>query len=172
MLCYFQILIGFYGQAILTLVLSTWFGVLWFFFHNRSEGMRRCLNDLNFGLVTDWVAVGLAMTIAALSQWGTISIFHLFLCASFAMTIPTEDLTQSSFMSWQQDRLRTIYFMVFRMLRIVLLCNFIYRLVRFWGSAPGQCFSLSATSLISDDVNEKILIVARHITFYSTYLLS
>ena len=43
-------------------------------------------------------------------------------------------------MDWQQDRLRAIYFTTFRILRIVILCYYIYRLVWFWGNTPGQCF--------------------------------
>ena len=150
----------------LNLVLLIWSCVVWLFFHHK-EDLRDCLDDLKLELTTDWVAVGLAMTIAALSQWSTISIFHLFLCASFATTIPTEGFTQNDFIGWPQDRLRTIYFTAFRILRIVLLSYFIYRFVRFWGNAPGQCFHLSRdpgipwlrTLHISDDVNEKFVIV-------------
>ena len=125
-----------------------------------AEDLGACVNKLRHDLATDWVAVGLAMTIAALSQWSTISIYHLFLCATFAVTI--QGVTQSD----DIGRLRIIYFMAFRMLRIVLLIYFLYRFVRFWGNAPGQCFHLSMeipipwlrVLQIPDDVNEKFAI--------------
>ena len=66
--------------------------------------------------------------------------FHLFQCAIFTMTIPTEAFTRNRLMDWQQDRLRTIYLTAFRISRIMLSCYSIYRLVRFWGNIPGQCF--------------------------------
>ena len=166
MICYFQILIAFYTQAMLNLILLISSGVVWLLCRKKKD-LRHCLNNLKLDLATDWVAVGLAMTIAALSQWSTISIFHLYLSASFAITIPVEGFTQGDYIRWSRHPLRAIYFTAFRMSRIVLLIYFIYRFVRFWGNAPGQCFHLSTENPIPwlrfmhipDDVNEKFVIM-------------
>ena len=137
--CYFQILIAFYTQAMLNFVLLISSSGVWMVRTHREE-LHESLNKLKSELADDWVAMGLAMTIAALSQWSTISIFHLYLCTTFATTIPAVGFIRSDYTRWSQDPLRTIYFTAFRMSRIVLLSCFIYRFVQFWGNAPGQCF--------------------------------
>ena len=150
----------------LNLILLISCGVVWALYRDEKV-LRDCLNDLKLDLAFDWVAVGLAMTIAALTQWNTISIYHLYLSASFAITIPIEGFTRGDYIRWSKHPLRAIFFTAFRMSLVVLLSYFIHRFGRFWGNAPGQCFHLSMENPIPwlrfmdipDDVNEKFVII-------------
>jgi len=79
--------------------------------------------------------------IAALTQWRTISIFHLFICSNLASTIPifNHKVTRMIDPRSSQSLLQTAYFAYFGMLRLAISAYLIYRF-RFWGNKPGQCF--------------------------------
>jgi hypothetical protein len=94
---------------------------------------------LQLGLAADWVTVGFAMTIAALSQWKTVSMFHLFLCGSLADVIPIIDPTWTGRVDRRSGRLQAIYLVSYRVLRVAILSYVIHRF-RLWSNTPGQCF--------------------------------
>ena len=129
-------------------------------FFPQKTRLRKWLESLQDGLITDWVTMGLAMIIAALSQWRTISTFHLFLCASLAITIPTEDAGWKDLTAWKRNRLQAIFVMCFRMSRIAILSYLIYRFVRLWNNAPGQCFILSDYTGYPDNIKFPITLMA------------
>ena len=135
----FQILVAFYGQAILSFFLSTVIDILWYFFRHKTY-LRERIEALHLGLITDWVTVGFAMTIAGLSQWSTISMFHLFLCSNLADTIVIQIPSWRNLINWRSNRLQIIYFTSYSMIRITLLSYLIHRFVRFWSNTPGECF--------------------------------
>jgi hypothetical protein len=66
--------------------------------------------------------------------------FHLFLSASLANVITVENPTWKGLLSWRSNRLQTIYFTSYRMLRIATLSYLIHRFVRVWSNTSGQCF--------------------------------
>jgi len=114
--------------------------------------LRKRLEVLYIGIVTDWVAMGFAMAIAAFSQWGVISIFHLTLCSYLGINIPAPVPTSISPIVWRSKRLKIIYFISFRILRLAASSYLIYRSVRLWSNNPGQCFIPSlGTTGGSDD---------------------
>jgi len=88
-------------------------------------------------IITDWVSVGFALIIASLSQWRTLSLYHLYLCVNFSCFIP---VTWQDSVERGRDRLLAIYFMSYTMLRVAITSYFIYRSERSWSNAPGQCF--------------------------------
>ena len=152
-------LIAFYGQGILSFTFFTWIDILVCFFPKKKL-LRKWLESLQAGLITDWVTMGLAMIIAALTQWRTISMFHLFICASLAITIPTEGAGWEDIIAWERDRLQFIFLMCFRMLRIAILSYLIYRFVRLWSNTPGQCFILSVHTSYPDNIKFPITLIA------------
>ena len=127
------------SQAILNFFFSTVIEILRYFFRHKAH-LREWLKALQFGLITDWVTVGFAMTIAGLSQWRTISMFHLFLCSNLADVIGMQIPSWRGLKQWRSSRLQIVYFTSYSMLRIALLSYLIYRFVRFWSNTPGECF--------------------------------
>lgn len=135
----FQILIAFYGQAILVNALlsaNEWFH----YFSSHKTHLHKRIKAIQDGLITDWVTAGFAMIIAALSQWRTISMFHLYLCSNLVIIIPIPNYFWINFAKMRRTRLQIIYFGTFEMLRFAMLSYLLYRFVRFWSNTSGQCF--------------------------------
>jgi hypothetical protein len=143
----FQILVTLYAQVVIEFSLTTGIDFLWYFLPHKTH-LRERLEVLKLGLETDWVTAGFAMTIASLSQWRTISIFHIFLCSAFATWIPDVDPTWKGLTHWQNKRLKIIYSTSYRILRLATWIYVLYLVKWFWSNKPGQCFisSLGDTS--------------------------
>ena len=92
-------------------------------------------------LINNWVAVGIAVIIAAFSQWRTISTFHLFICSNLASTIPIFNPMGIAVIDPRsnQSLLQIAYFALYGMLRLAISTYLIYRF-RSWGNASGHCF--------------------------------
>ena len=71
---------------------------------------------------------------------GVISIFHLTLCSYLGISIPAPVPTSISPIVRRSKRLKIIYFISFRILRLAASSYLIYRSVRLWSNNPGQCF--------------------------------
>jgi len=135
----FQILIASLGQAILAFAFSTVIDFLRRFAPNNTQ-LRERLEVLRLGIITGWVTMGFAMAIAAFSQWRTLSMFHWSLCSLLAATIPTLCPNCIDPINWQSKRLKIIYFMAYKMLRVATFSYLIYRSLGPWSNNPGRCF--------------------------------
>jgi len=98
------------------------------------------------------------MAIAAFSQWRTLSIFHLSLCSFLAAAIPTVCPNCINPISWRNKRLKIIYFMSFKMLRVATFVYLIHRSLRLWSNNPGQCF-ITVTGTTGDPEEGKTFAV-------------
>jgi len=143
MIRFFQVLIGFLGQAILSVAFDTMIDFLWYIDPSKPR-LRKRLEDLYLWIITTWVSVGFAMAISAFTQWRTITIFHLTVCTLLANAIPTVRPTWISPKNSRRMRLKIIYCMSYSILRIAASSYLIYRLVRRWRNSPGPCLLVSS----------------------------
>jgi len=92
-------------------------------------------------LINNWIAVGIAMIIAAFSQWRTISTFHLYICSNLVSTIPIINPIGTGIIDprSKQSLLHAAYFIFYGMLRLAISAYLIHRF-RFWENTPGHCF--------------------------------
>jgi len=117
-------------------------------FFPAHEPLRKWTGVMLLDLVNNWVAVGIAMIIAAFSQWRTISILHLYICSNLAYTIPIFNPIAAGVIDPHSNRsrskLQVAYFLFYAMLRLAMSANLIYRF-QFWENIPGQCFDTGAS---------------------------
>ena len=136
-------LIAFYVQGILNFSVGIVHYILLPVFP-AHEPLRKWTGVLLLDLVNNWVAVGIALIIAAFSQWKTISIFHLYICSNLAFTIPIFNPTAVGVIDPHSNRsmLQVAYFILYGMLRLALSAYLIYRF-RYWENTSGRCFAVS-----------------------------
>ena len=112
----------------------------------------------------NWVAAGIVMIIAAFSQWRTISMFHLFLCANLSSTVPiTVQFGKDNNDHSKRTRVQYAYFIFYGILRIAISAFYVYRL-RFWSTTPGQCFVIPVIIPYTDGVKAFLAWTAIRIT--------
>ena len=118
------------------------------FYFPAHEPLQKWTGEMLLDLINSWVVVGIAVIIAAFSQWRTISLFHLFICSNLASTIPIFNPTATGIIKRHSNRsmLQRAYFTFYVILRIALSVYLIYRF-GFWGNTPGQCFVIPQYSL-------------------------
>jgi len=114
-------------------------------FFPAHKPLRKWTGVILLDLVNNWVAAGIAMTVAALSQWRTISIFHLYICTNLASTIPIFSPIAAGVIDRRSNRSRSMlqaaYFVFYGILRLAMSTHLLHRF-RFWENTSGQCFTI------------------------------
>jgi len=135
-----QIIAAFYAQGCVNQLLS--FAAWVFQYLVPRKGISYCLERTLNTVIPTTTAVGFSMLIAAFTQRGEITHYHLFICITLANAVSgSAPYGLVGFFSRDsRQRLMALYFSIYQLTYVATIFQAIKRL-RVWKDEPGKCFN-------------------------------